>query len=144
MAILPIILKLILTQRAFHLQSDLDKSVIITYWLFLLLNVFLVVSIAGMFVYLFIHLFIRSFIYLFFFFIYLFIYLFITFFVLTGSIWGVLDQIIANPSVVISLLGNSLPKQAIFFSNYIVTNATSKFVIWFLSFFCWIILPLLS
>lgn len=84
MALLPVILTLILNQRAFILKSSLDQSVAITFYTFLLFNVFLVITIAG-------------------------------------SIWGVLGAVIDDPSSLITLLSNSLPTQANFFVNYIVS-----------------------
>eukprot|EP01119_Soliformovum_irregulare_P016782 TRINITY_DN4901_c0_g1_i1.p1 TRINITY_DN4901_c0_g1~~TRINITY_DN4901_c0_g1_i1.p1 ORF type:complete len:740 (-),score=218.39 TRINITY_DN4901_c0_g1_i1:4-2223(-) len=86
MALLPYILKAIFGLGIWELSRTKDSVLMRTYWLFLLLNVFLLYSV-------------------------------------TGSLFSAIDEILAfltDPSGLVNRLANSLPQQAIFFTNYII------------------------
>jgi len=101
MALLPKILRAILSIRGWYVRRGLDKAVMSAYWLFLLLNVFLVVTISG-------------------------------------SLFNSLFQLLENPVSISAILAQSLPEQAIFFTNYIILQTGLFALIWFARAWDWI------
>eukprot|EP01114_Cavostelium_apophysatum_P018971 TRINITY_DN597_c0_g1_i1.p1 TRINITY_DN597_c0_g1~~TRINITY_DN597_c0_g1_i1.p1 ORF type:complete len:787 (-),score=137.08 TRINITY_DN597_c0_g1_i1:702-3062(-) len=95
MGILPYIIEFIVSHRVWRVKREFYCEIYRVYFIFLVLNVFLVTTIAG-------------------------------------SIFSVIKSLIDEPNSVVSLLAQSLPKQSIFFTNYVITQGFISYPIFFL------------